>query len=242
MKIVKQLFKEFWFPLTLSSIWVLYNICGGDSSQKWENVQKNISIFGGSFFLFSWLLSQFFRVQKQIKVDDNFKALDIRFEESLKKFDEIIAHISGGDSFPYFQISMINNETNVGLLMAIHEGEHPLYDVTARIVDLQKFRQIENNLTFDSMSHCDTNVNVGNLISSHATMIQKWQIENDMEQSYNIFFTARNGSFKQFIRLKKIDHKWLSAIKVMDKDRKVLHEQVDLEYPRDLNGVVEWGE
>ncbi len=243
MKIFKQLIKEFWVPLLLSIAWVSYNIFGSEASDEW-NTQKVVNVFGPTFFLLSWLTGQFFRVKKQTRVEDSFSTMEARFEELLteieRKTNEMIGHISGGNSFPYFQIGMIDSTTNTGVLMAIHEGEHPLYDVTARIVDLQKFEQIKNNISLANMSYSDTNISVGNMIPSHASMVQQWKLENDLEQSYNVFFTARNGSFTQFIRLHKINGNWVSAIKVTNRANEVLHEKIDDNYPRDANGNVCW--
>ncbi len=243
MKIFKQLVKEFWIPLLLSVVWVSYNIFGSDASDEW-NVQKIVNVFGPTFFLLSWLTGQFFRVKKQTRVEDSFGTMEARFKELLNevenKTNEMIAHISGGNSFPYFQIGMIDNNTNTGVLMAIHEGDHPLYDVNARIVDLQKFEQIKNNISLASMSHSDTNISVGNMIPSHASMVQPWKLENDLEQSYNVFFTARNGGFTQLLRFKKINGKWVSATKVTNRENEVLHEKIDDNYPKDANGNICW--
>lgn len=243
MKIFKQIVNEFWVPLLLSIAWVLYNIYGSESSKVW-NIQKVVNTFGPTFFLLSWLTGQFFRVKKQTKVEDSFVTMESRFKELLneveKRTNQMIGHISGGNSFPYFQIGMLDNNSNTGVLMAIHEGEHPLYDINARIVDLQKFEQIKNNLSLASMSYCDTNISVGNMIPSHASMIQPWKVENEPTQSYNVFFTARNGSFTQLIRLNKINGIWVSAVKVTNRDNQVLHENIDNNFPRDVDGNVCW--
>lgn len=243
MKIFKQIVKEFWIPLLLSIAWVLYNIYGSESSELW-NVQKVVNTFGPTFFLLSWLTGQFFRVKKQTKVEDSFVTMESRFKELLNEVDkrtnQMIGHISGGNSFPYFQIGMLESNSNAGVLMAIHEGEHPLYDVNARIVDLHKFERVKSNLSLASMSYCDTNLSIGNMIPSHASMIQPWKVENEPTQSYNVFFTARNGSFTQLIRLKKVDGSWVSATKVTNRDNQVLHEKIDSNFPTDENGNVSW--
>ena len=242
MKIFKQIIKEFWIPLALSIIWVLYNIYGNGSETEW-NVQKTVNVFGPTFFLLSWLTSQFFRVKKQTKVEDSFGAMEARFKELLDKVEskteEMIGHISGGNSFPWLQIGMTNG-SNQGVLMAIHQGDHPLYDVTARIVDLQKFEQIKNNISLATLGYTDTNINIGNMIPSHASMVQNWKIESEPKQSYNIFFTARNGSFTQLLRLKKVNGAWVTATKVTNKNNEILHEQIDENYPKEADGSVTW--
>lgn len=243
MNVFKQIIREFWTPLVLSIGWILYNIYGTGPTQEW-NIKKIVNIFGPTFFLLSWLTGQFFRVKKQTRVEDSFGSMETRLKELLAeveiKTNEMIGHISGGNSFPYFQIAMLDSNSNTGILMAIHQGVHPLYDVNARIVDLQKFEQIKHNISLANMRYSDTNINVGNLIPSHASMIRQWKIENEPEQSYNIFFTARNGSFTQIIRLKKINGVWVSATKVTNRENKVMHEKIDDNYPKDADGNVSW--
>lgn len=243
MKIFKQIIKEFWIPLFLSIIWVIYNIYWNNSNETW-NVQKTVNVFGPTFFLLSWLLGQFFRVKKQTKVEDSFEVIELRFKELLNKIEvrteEMVNHISGGNSFPYLQIAMIDNLSNQGCLMIIHNGEYPLYDISARVVDLQKFEQIKDNFSLSTLEYTDTNLNIGNIIPSHATMLQNWKLESDPIQSYNIFFTARNGSFTQLLRFKKINGLWLSAIKVTNKDNVILYERIDDNYPREISGNISW--
>jgi hypothetical protein len=242
MKILVQIFKEFSIPLLLSILWVLYNIYGGEKKNDW-NIQKIVNVFGPTFFLLSWLTGQFFRVRKQTKIEDSFGTMETRFKELLDKVEakteEMIGHISGGNSFPWFQITMINNNNNEGVLMAIHEGLHPLYDVSARIVDMQKLNEVKNNISLATLEYTDKNINVGNMIPSHANMIQQWKLESEPEKSYNIFITARNGSFLQQLRLKKINGVWLSATKTT-RDNKLLHEKIDDNFPKDKDGNVCW--
>ena len=151
----------------------------------------------------------------------------------------MINHISGGNSFPYIEIGNVDPNTDTGVMVAIHEGEHPLYDVKSRIVDLQKFDQFMNNPSFGKIGDAETNIDIGNLIPSNGTILKSWKIENIQEQSYNIFFTARNGTFTQSLRLKKINGRWLSASQVKNGNG-ILHEQVDKNFPVGANGKVNW--
>ncbi len=243
MKIIIQIIKEFWIPLILAISWVLYNIFWNVNSETW-NFQKAVNIFGPTFFLLSWLTCQYFRVKKQTRVEDSFGSMETRLNELLNglesKTTDMIGHISGGNSFPYFQIGNLDSNTNKGVLMVIPEGEHPQYDVSACIVDLQKFEKVKSSLSFVNMEYSHTNIHIGNLTQTHACMVQEWTVENDIEQSYNIFFTARNGSFTQLMRLKKIDGNWVVATKVKNNEDKILYEQIDYNYPKDDEGNVCW--
>lgn len=242
MKLLKQIVKEFWLPLVLSILWVIYNIYGGNNEGQWS-IQRVVNLFGTTFFLLSWLTGQYHRIKKQTKVEDSFDAIETRFKELLgqleSKTNEMIGHISGGNSFPWLQIGQINHSSDTGVLVVIHEGEHPLYDVNAQIVDLVKFEQIKQNLSLENRNFADTDIYVGNMIPLHARMLRQWKIESCPEQSYNIFFTARNGSFTQLLRLKKINGTWISAT-IVKKNDEVLHEEVHENFPRDLDGKICW--
>lgn len=243
MKIATQLIKEFWLPLVLSILWVLYNIFSSEGSAEWD-IKKVVNIFGPTFFLLSWLTGQFFRVKKQTTVEDQFSTIISRvnnlFTNLEEKTNEMVNHISGGNSFPWLQIAMIDSENDSGHLIANHEGNYPLYDVTAQIADLNKFSAMQGNHSLATLSITHTNVEIGSLIPGHSALIRSWAIDHTPEQNYNVFMTARNGRFTQKIRMKKINGKWLSAISVSNGNGDTLYEQIDSAYPRNNLGYVEW--
>ncbi|MDE2807174.1 MAG: hypothetical protein OXN90_02035 [Gemmatimonadota bacterium] len=147
--------------------------------------------------------------------------------------------VIGGDSFCYLRIYNPDQVTNTGRLMVHHQGEYNLYDVYARIVDLEKLDKLKGNLSFDTLRQADTNISIGNLISSSAQVLHPFTLGNGDTRRFNIFFSARNGFFNQVLRFKKIQGKWVSATKVM-REEKVLYEKVDDEFPRTAEGNVEW--
>ena len=102
--------------------------------------------------------------------------------------------------------------------MVVHQGEHPLYDVHTRIVDLEKLDQLMGNLSFATLKQTDTNISIGNLIPS-AQMLQPFMLGNGNTRRFNIFFPARNGFFTQLLRFKKIHGKWVYATKVEREDK-----------------------
>jgi hypothetical protein len=245
MNVIVQLSKEFWFPLIVAVGWVLFNIYGGNAGQnKPWGFKEVVNIFGPSFFLASWITGQFFRVKKQVKVESSLSVMEDRLRELLttleQKTADLISHVSGGASFPWIQFGMLDDNTGKGTLMVVHQGEHPLYDVAARIVDLNKFELIKNHLTADNFRQADTTIEVGNIIPGHASMVGAWKIEGLDRQNYNVFFTARNGRFTQLIRMMKIDGKWISATKVSNGSEEIVHEQVSESFPRDAEGRVIW--
>lgn len=160
--------------------------------------------------------------------------------EEIARLNQKLANsVSGGDSFCYLEVSSLDSAKNTGQLVVVHQGEHNLYDVHARIVDLEKFDQLEGKLSFATLKQTDTNISIGNLISSSAQMLHRVTLGNGNMRRFNIFFSARNGFFNQVLRLKKIHGKWVRAMKVLRED-KVIYEEVDDEFPRTAEGDVEW--
>jgi hypothetical protein len=243
MKIFKQILREFWLPLTLSIAWVLFNIYGQTNSSEW-NIQRIVNVFGATFFLLSWMTGQFFRVKKQTKVEDSFGSIENRFEQLLDKIEsrteEMINHTTGGNSFVWYMIAQLHHESNSGILVANHEGEYALRDISARIVDLQKFNQLRNKTSLKEIQTTETIISIDSAIPNHSSLVQNWKLESEPEQSYNIFTTASNGGVTQLLRLKKIDGAWVSASKVTDSDNEIIHERIDDNYPRNAEGNIVW--
>ena len=71
--VFKQLIREFWIPLFVAIIWCVYNFSGPTVSSFRFTLLLNC--FVGAFFFVSWLLSQYFRVRKQTKVDTDLKSI-----------------------------------------------------------------------------------------------------------------------------------------------------------------------
>ncbi len=165
--------------------------------------------------------------------------LRLKSDEIAELNKEIVNLVTGGQSFCYLSIGSVNPDNNVGVLTVVHGGDHPIYDVNARIVDLQKFEKIKNDLTFDNWRSADTTIPIGNMIKKTASMIGKFPLGKADERGFNIFFSARNGLFVQVLRMKKVATKWVSATKV-ERDGKVLFEKADTDYPKDKEGNVVW--
>ena len=76
--------------------------------------------------------------------------------------------MTGGDSFPSLSV-FLEDDRNSGMLAIRHLGEHPLYDVTTRVVDLQKAASIKPGpgLTFEAVTAADTYLQIGTLVPSY---------------------------------------------------------------------------
>ena len=58
---------------------------------------------------------------------------------------------------------------------------------------------------------------------------------------FNIFFSARNGMWTQFLRMRWKGDGWATAIKVMRGSQEI-YRQVSDNFPRHEDGSVDWGE
>lgn len=92
------------------------------------------------------------------------------FEHNLrKKSDEIAAKsneiaelnreianlVTGGDGFCYLAIANLDPSTNQGFLTFVNKCKYPLFDINARIVDLQEFRETNDLLLSDVIRNID---------------------------------------------------------------------------------------
>jgi hypothetical protein len=73
MQILRQLLREFWFPLILGTAWTVYNLADKPVSE-WT-VKAALNVFGPTFFFISWLAAQWYRVRKQQRVEDDLAKL-----------------------------------------------------------------------------------------------------------------------------------------------------------------------
>lgn len=167
------------------------------------------------------------------------RELRTKSDEIAELNKEIVKSVIGGDSFCYLTIGSVDPQSNVGLLVVIHQGEHPIYDVNARIVDLQEFEKIKKNLDIHNFRQADTNIQLGNMIKGTASMLGTFPLGSGTQRDFNIFFSARNGIFTQLLRMRKIGNKWIYATKV-ERQEKVIFEKIDQGFPRNKDEKVDW--
>jgi hypothetical protein len=149
--------------------------------------------------------------------------------------------ITGGDSFAYLMPFFIESD-NTFQLTIIHHGDYPLYDMSARIVDLEKFEKI-TEYTLNEIKKTEQALKIGNLAPNKSSMLGTVTIKGT-QLKWNIFFSARNGFFSEQLRIVKINGTWKSAIRVDNTPTKealkILFEKVDKDFPVNDNGDVEW--
>lgn len=240
MKIAKQLLKEFWFPFVLAAAWTFFSWKSGTTSLTPVAL---MAAFGPAFFLASWATSQIFRVKKQAKVEERLETMITDLE---RRTTDLVAHITGGSSFPRFAMTAMDPAPDLVTLLAHHHGEHTLYDVEARISDLDIFNAAMSSgqPPLQAMAAADTNVSLGLLIPDHVSLSStNFDLTGKVAARFNIFSSARNGSFVQMLRLARIGADWVEAsrtVKHTDAGEVVLFEEVHAKYPLGPNGEVVW--
>lgn len=137
MTILRRLLEEFWLPAVVAISWTTYNVYTSPTS--WD-LKTLVNVFGPSFFLASWATGQFFRVRKQVTLDKNITAIEVRVESLLEKLEkhtkDFMGYTTGGDSVAYF-IPMIYPQDTVELGL-INQSSYPVFDVQAELIDLDE--------------------------------------------------------------------------------------------------------
>ena len=156
---------------------------------------------------------------------------------------ELQATVTGGDSWCYLTLGGLTGSGNRASVTVVHQGRYPLYDVSARIVDLDKFDLIKSTVSWETLAQTETILTVGNLGPDKAMLLPTTVEIPQKGLRWNIFFSARNGFFTQELRLLQIKGCWASATRTTRRHGEtevVLREKVDSIFPRDSMGKVEW--
>jgi hypothetical protein len=161
-------------------------------------------------------------------------------EEIAKKSEEIAdlnkriaGLVTGGDGFCYLWLTNIDSGKNLAILSSFQQGEFPIYDVDARIVDLQQLKPKKPPLALDNFLAGQIFLNLGTMRVDGIKMLSSnFPLSQSDKRDFNVFFTARNGAYMQFLRLRRVQHEWRQATRVIV-DEKVVFEKVDKDFPKD---------
>ena len=160
-------------------------------------------------------------------------------EEIAQLNREVVNFVTGGKSFLYMAVSSIDPQSNMGLLTFLHSGEHPMFNVAARIVDLEEFEKLKDNISIHNFQQAATNIAIGDFAKRAAIVQGQFSLGKGDKRNFNIFFSARNGWFNQLLRFRKINGQWVQATRV-ERDGEVLYERIDDNYPRTKDGSIDW--
>jgi hypothetical protein len=178
----------------------------------------------------------------------NFNAvLNQKNEQIIQLQNDQVKAITGGDSFAWIAFQVVSADGSAVnafsmpedlmlVPLVIHQGRHPLYDVGVRITDVGPGKP------FDAQNFLRS-YPLGNLSPGTATSTNIRLAHHGKDFAFNIFFSARNGMWVQFLRMRWDDkgHGWANATKVV-KGTSVVYREVSSNFPRRENGSVDWGE
>ena len=147
--------------------------------------------------------------------------------------------ITGGNSFAEMAIEARGLGIDAPHSAAfIHHGKFPLYGVSARIVDLDRLSQLA--LNGGNILQGEVTLNVGDMTPNLAVTgfpILPHTTRTDI--NYNIFFSGRNGTWTQLLRMKWTGDGWGRTNRVEQNGKEVLIE-VSADFPRLPNGDPDW--
>lgn len=163
------------------------------------------------------------------EVSSNLKESSATLAKVSNKLDASINTMTGEYSFGY--ISALFFSPNSWVPSFNHEGKYPLYDVHARIVDLEKLNNLAKNPSLAGVLSAETRIDIGDVTLSRSKLFLDKSIPiMSVPHLYNIFFTARNGSWHEQLEIKKTnDGKFIQTIKVYRKEGKKGVDKVILE-------------
>jgi hypothetical protein len=165
----------------------------------------------------------------------NFNAAIIEKNAEIARLQRESANaITGGDSFAYMLLSVGDPNTGATVVpVFVHHGKYPLYDLEARIVDLDAPRTTENlrGRVFQ----------IGSLTPGFSTSTAALAHPSGRDLSYNVFFVARNGAWTQQLRMRLVGDGYAIANKITGlAEGKEIFRDVSQNYPRGPDGEVEW--
>ncbi|MCX2681676.1 hypothetical protein OOZ15_17115 [Galbibacter sp. EGI 63066] len=155
---------------------------------------------------------------------------NIELTDNLQKQSEIInSNITGGDSFCYI-LPIINPKyENRYRLLLKNDGEYLMSNIQVRIVDLNEYETANSIISLYGKT-----TNVTELSGKTGMIIGEIDLGKENYKNLNIFISARNGSFKQLIRMKKMKKKWHFATRV-NKEDEILFEKISKDFPIEKN-------
>jgi hypothetical protein len=153
-------------------------------------------------------------------------------------------YVTGGESF--FYVNLVSGGMNDRLmLIAINEGNHPLYDISFRMWDPADYGAGAENLkTIEDFEKNAYNIDVGNLPPHSTKTLGRIQLPNSDAKNFEVTIIARNGIFNEQIRLRRVEGDWKVAYRVhagfeRNSSNKLL-ERSDPKFPRGVNGQIKW--
>lgn len=224
MNLAARLLKEFWIPALVAAGWTIYNIA---VATTWD-LKTFVNILGPSFFLASWATGQFFRVQKQAKVEQNLTSIESRVENLVTRLEQhtkdFMGYTTGSDSIAYFR-PMITGQNMIELGL-LNNSTYPVFDIQAEVINLDEPIDPEKGKFWTRHRYA-----VESLYPSKIIMgAYRFDVRDRERLKVNIFIQTRTQGLTQQLRVAKIPTGLAIAIKTTAGE-KVIERNVPENFP-----------
>jgi hypothetical protein len=156
---------------------------------------------------------------------------------------EAINTTTGGESFCYMYVDT-NTITGRAFPVFITLGKQPLYEVHARVADINAEDAIlKRPHTINEMLGIQVNVGELSPITAKMQFDQVIPLSDPSRVDFNVFFDARNGTWTELLRMRKVGKNWIEAIRVlrdMRRNGKEVQKQVFEQIPKEFPEVPDW--
>ena len=206
-----------------------------------------ILIFIGLLLTFVGGLISFNRDEKTQIENSALVVENKRLIESNLTISELIKNnITGGDSYGVITpLILLQNNQDVYSLYFENKGNFPIHDVNIRYWNPDDFvgkHNSDRRLTSDLLQYYKI-ATLGNIPANGGQSFGViFSLKEGTILKLNINISTKNGSFSQLLRILKENGKIYVAIKVntIGKNSKVIFEQVDPDYPKNIDGTANW--
>jgi hypothetical protein len=160
------------------------------------------------------------------------------------QLEDLKAGQLGGKSYCYLFPTRPGKTSQMLDLMLMHEGEHPVFDVTVRVEDVNRVletlraAQAKHLLPYDSQTKADAAIahavasySIGNVGPKQTVRFGALRMSGGDEEAYHASIMARNGPVFEQLYLRRVAGEWKLAYRV-SRDTVVLLEHIDPDFPR----------
>lgn len=149
--------------------------------------------------------------------------------------------ITGGDSFCFIRTDELMEPTPN--LVVEHSGKYPLYDVYIKLLDEDFADELlkSGKSIGDAVSQSSVHRYMGNITPLQKLFVSKAFRVDSQTHRYSVYFYGRNGVWHQWLRMKRVNGIWRTAIRVTGSNSaRIVFEFIDIDFPRNDKGEVEW--
>ena len=179
-------------------------------------------------FLEICMLNRADKEARKVRAEERQAFTDERnsFDKLLSHAQDQIGNMTGGDSFPYIDIS-ISHPPLVFIPRLMVEGRHPLRNVQLRTVDADRLKQMRSYTSPVSVREWldgkfKTIKDLPQASPATPTILDETfgvDTNPETDKNYDFEITALNGMWKESLRFRRINDVWQRAFRVVEIDK-----------------------